>query len=192
MLPGQRLLLLLRNNETAQSIAIAISVASLLIGLVFLFLEWPPSEIRAAAITNFSTIDYGSVTCVSIASRDLTVEGKETPDRKVAKWIADILSIKTVFFNAPYAACPWAFSINIAPGTDFAIHDGLLPAQYLVSVGICERINDRHMDPNKCLSKNVYVFNWRARPHDLFMVGIIGLRPETRNMEMITMKVDDD
>jgi hypothetical protein len=97
MLPGQRLLLLLRNNETAQSIAIAISVASLLIGLVFLFLEWPPSEIRAAAITNFSTIDYGSVTCVSIASRDLTVEGKETPDRKVAKWIADILSIKTVF-----------------------------------------------------------------------------------------------
>jgi hypothetical protein len=189
---GRWLFLLLRNNETAQSVAIAISVASVIIGLFVLFLEWPASEIRAVAFTNYSTIDYNKVTCVSITPRGPTVEGKEIPDPKIPKLIADILSFKTVLAKAPYAACPWDFFINVAPGTDFAIHDGLLPAQYLVSVGICERIDDRRVNPSKCLNKNIYVFNWRVPPHDLFRAGLAGLKPETKDEEEFKVKAHDD
>ena len=76
---GRRLFLLLRNNETAQSIAIAIPVPSVIIGLFVLFLEWPASEIRAVAFTNYSTIDYNNVTCVSITPRGPTVEARRFP-----------------------------------------------------------------------------------------------------------------
>jgi hypothetical protein len=188
----QRLFFLLKNNETAQSIAIALSVAGFLIGLIILFLEWPPSEVRAAASLNYSTIDYGKVTCVSIAQHQVTIEGKDIQDPKLAKSITDILSIRTVLFDAPYSQCPWSFFINMVPGTEFAVRNGLLPAQYLISIDICERTDERHVDTNKCLSKNVYVFNWRANPHDLFRAALIGLKPETADDELFTLKVADD
>src|SRR5579859_5486309 len=182
---------LLRESRALQIIAQAMFVAILVVGLIFVILR-QPGELLAAASLNFSTIDYSKVTCVSIAPDGVTVEGKGTPDPKLAKFIADILSIKTVLFDAAYSECPWDFSVNVAPGPLAGIHYGLLPAQYLVSVGICERTGDAHVNPNKCLSKNVYVFNWRAKPHDLFKIGIIGLRPDTPDMEEIKMRADDD
>lgn len=190
MRPGHRLLVLL--NAFAWRIVIAISFLALLIGLVVLSLEWPPSEIRAAASLNYSTIDYAKVTCVSIAPHHVIVEGRNTPDPRLAKLITDILSIKTVLFDASYSECPWDFFINVTPGTVYGVRNGFVLAQYLMAVGICERTDDRHVDANKCLSKNVYVFNWRATPHDLFKVGIIGLKPETPDKKLIRMKADND
>lgn len=192
MRQGQRLLLLLRNNETAQSVAIAISVAGVIIGLVVLFLEWPPTEIRAAVSTNYSTIEYDKVNCVSIGPHDLTVEGKDIPDPRLGKFITDTLSIRSVLFSAAYSECPWTFFINIAPGTNFAVHDGVLPAQYLVSVGICERTDDGRPNAGKCVNKNVYVFNWRVKPRDLFRVAIVGLKPDTKDDEEFTVRAEHD
>jgi hypothetical protein len=187
-----RLAILLAKNEAIQITAIVMFVAGVIAGLVFLVLEKSSDELLAAVSTNYSTIDYGKVACVSIAPNQVTVEGAATPDPKLAESITDILSIKTVLFDAGYAECPWDFFVNVAPGTTFAIRDGFLPAQYLVSVGICERTDDKHVNPNNCLSKNVWVFNWRAKPHDLFRVGLIGLRPDTPEMEQIRMRVEGD
>jgi hypothetical protein len=175
----------------ALQIIAAVLVASL-IGLIFVILKLYPDELLATASLNYSTIDYDKVTCVSIAPDGLTVEGKDTPDPKLAKSVVDTLSIRTVLFGAPYSECPWDLFVNIAPGPLLGIRHGLLPAQYLVSAGICERTGDVHVNPNKCLSKNIYVFNWRAKPHDLFRIGLIGLRPETPDMEEIRMRTDDD
>jgi hypothetical protein len=191
MQPIRGLLLLLRNNETAQSIAIAISVTAAVIGLVVLFLEWPADEFRAAASTNYSTIEYDKVTCVSIGPHDLRVGGKDVPDPKLAKFIAEVLSIKSVLFDATYSQCSWLFFVEAVPGS-ISARGGILPAQYLMAVGICQRINDSHVDPNKCLNKNVYVFNWRVKPHDLFRIAVVGLKPETADDEPFTVKVADD
>jgi transposase len=190
MRPGHRLLVLL--NAIAWRIVIAISFLALLIGLGLLYLEWPPSEIRAAASLNYSTIDYAKVTCVSIVPHQVVVEGKEATDPRLAKLITDDLSIKSVLFDAPYSQCPWDFFINITAGTEYSVRNGFSPAQYVIAVGICERTDDTHPNSDHCLNKNVYVFNWRANLHDLFRVAILGLRPETPNMKLITMKVGDD
>ena len=189
---GRRLVLLLRKNETAQSIAIAISVASSIVGLVVLFLEWPVDEFRAIPHLAYSTISYDKVDCLSINSQSVTIEGQRYSDPSLAKSITDILSIKSVLFGATFSQCPWSFFANIVPGTDFVVHDGILPAQYLVSVGICQRIDDRHVNPGNCLNKNVYVFNWRVKPHDLFRIGLTALRPETQDKEEFRVKAHDD
>jgi hypothetical protein len=192
MQPIRRLLFLLKNNETAQSIAIALSVAGFLIGLAVLFLGWPVDEFRAAASTNYSTIDYDKVNCVSIGPHDLRVGGKDIPDPKLAKSIVDVLSIKSILSSATYSQCPWTLYVNVVPGMTFDVSDGLLPAQYLVSVGICQRTDDGHVNPNKCLNKDVYVFNWRVEPHDLFRIGLFGLKPETKEEEEFKVKAHDD
>ena len=180
MQPIRRLLLLLRNNETVQSIAIAISVTALVIGLVFLFLEWPPDEFRAISIMNYSKIDYGKVTCLSINSQRVTIEGRRYSDSSLAKSMIDILSIKPVLVDATYSECPWEISAHILPGRLVDVFDGILPAQYMVHIVICARTDDGQPDMSKCLSKSIYVFNWRVKPHDLFRVGLVGLRPDTK------------
>ena len=188
----RRLFMLLKHNETVQSIAIAISVTATMIGLVVLFLEWPPDEFRAAASTNYSTIEYDKITCVSIGPHDLRVGGKDIPDPKLAKFIVEVLSIESVLFDAAYLQRSWLFFVEAVPGSVSAVRGGILPAQYLMAVGICQRINDSHVDPNKCVNKNVYVFNWRVKPHDLFRIAVVGLKPETANEEIFTVKVADD
>jgi hypothetical protein len=57
------------------------------------------------------------------------------------------------------------------------LHDRMIgePAQYLVSTGVCERTADGSMNANKCVNKNVYVFNQRVATHDLFSVVLVGL-----------------
>lgn len=189
MQSGYRLLFAL--NAIAWRIVIAISLLALLIGLAVVSLEWPPSEIRAAASLNYSRIDYTRVTCVSIVPHQVIVEGKETADPRLAKLITEILSIKTVV-DASYSECPWDFFINITAGTEFSIRNGFSLAQYAIAVGICERTDDTHPNSDHCLNKNVYVFNWRVRLHDLFRVAILGLKPETPSMKLITMKADND
>lgn len=192
-MPGiERLALLLRNNEKAQSIAIAMSVAGLVIGLVFIILEWPSYEFRATAFTNYSTIAYDKVICVSIGPHDLRVGAEDIPDPKLAKSITDVLSIKSVLLDAAYSQCPWVFFVEAVPGSVSAVRDGVLPAQYLIAVGICERINDSRVNPNKCLNKNVYVFNWSVKPHDLFRIAIVGLKPGTKDAEEFRVKANND
>jgi hypothetical protein len=179
-------------GKALRAIIAAVFVASAVAGLIVVMLALYPYELLATASLNYSTIDYAKVTCVSIGPHRVTVEGKDVPDPTLAKSIADFLAIRTVLFGAPYSECPWDFSVNVAPGPIIAVRYGLLPAEYLVSVAICERTGDVHVNPNKCLSKNVYVFNWRAKPHDLFRIGIIGLKPQAPDMEEIRMRADDD
>lgn len=192
MRPVQRLVFLLKKNETAQSIAIAISVAALLIGLVALFLEWPVDEFRAIATVNYSAIDYGKVTCLSIDSPRVTIEGRRYSDPLLAKSMADILLIKPILHDATYSECPWEFSADVSPGTLIAAFDGILPVQYLVAVRICQRTADGRPNMRNCLSKRIFVFSWRVKPHDLFRIGLVGLKPETKDEEEFRVKANDD
>lgn len=83
----------------------------------------------------------------------MTVEGKDTPDPKLTKSITDILSVKTVLFGAAYSECPWDFSAHATSGAVLGVYDGNVNPQHLVSVSICERTDDVHVDQKKCLYK---------------------------------------
>jgi hypothetical protein len=124
---ARRLFLLLRNNETAQSIAIAFSVTTLVIGFVVLFLEWPVDEFRAISIMNYSEIDYGKITCLSINSQRVTIEGRRHSDPSLAKSMSDILSIKPVLVDATYSECPWIVYADIIPDDWFAFSTAFYP-----------------------------------------------------------------
>jgi hypothetical protein len=86
---------------------------------------------------------------------------------------------KTVFFDADVTTCPWWFFIT---GISAVRFDGG-SAPYLVSIGICERKPDGRVNPNKCLSKNIYVFNRNFEPHT-FLLALVGLaRPQATESE---------
>jgi hypothetical protein len=117
---------------------------------------------------------------------------KDYFDPALAKSIADTLSIKRILLDAAYSECPWTFFAVVVPGTTSGMFDGFFPAQYLVSVGICERTDDKNVNPNKCVNKNVYVFNWRVKPHDLFRIGITALKPETKDKKEFIVRAEHD
>ena len=190
-MPRSPLFISLRENKRLHSIATAVLAGGLVVGVIVAALEKYLDEVVAAVSTNFSRIDYSKVTCVSIGPHGLTREGKDTPDPKLANSITDILSIKTVLYGAAYSECPWDFFINATSG-DLGIHYGAVSPQYTLAVGICERIDDRRLDPGKCLSKNVYVFSPFVRLHDLFRIAVIGLKPETQDMRPFTMRANSD
>lgn len=152
------------------------------------FLAWSldrdPDRFQAVASLNYSTIRFDQVACLSIDPHKVVFDKKDYSDPELVKSIANILSIKTLLFNADYATCPWGLTAVVVPGTIFAVRYGVWPARYLVSVAICERTATGSLNPDKCISKNIYVFNWRAKPQELFTLGLIGLvRPQASEWE---------
>src|SRR6266705_2827210 len=129
---------------------------------IWLLVTYEPdfsSEYLAAAGQNQTAVRIDGVSCLSIGSNGVVFDEKEYSDPKLVEAIVEILSIKTVLFNADYATCPWDFSVTVVPGTIFAVRYNGQAAKYLVSIGICERKPNGSVNPNKCFDKNIYIFN---------------------------------
>jgi hypothetical protein len=147
------------------------------------------TEYMAAASQNQSAVRIDRVGCLSIRPHQVVFDRKDYSDPKLVEAIVEILSIKTVLFNADYATCPWDFFVTGIPGTGFAVRYYGQPARYLVSIGICERFANGSVNPDKCFDKNIYVFNPRVEPHELFSIALVGLaRPQAREWEMFQSK----
>ena len=184
-----RWLFLLRKSATPSIITLAVVGLGLTVGLVFLRLDRGPDEFLAVAALNYSTINYDKVNCLSIDPHKVVFDGTEYSDPELPESISNVLSIKNVLSNADFATCPWGFFVTAVPGTIFAVRYGVRPAMYLVSIGICERRADGRLNPDKCVNKNVYVFNWRVAPHELFSIGLIGLsRLQTEEWEAFKVR----
>jgi len=148
------------------------------------------AEYVAAASQNDATFRVSDFSCVSIDShRGVHYDQKEYVDPELAKAITDVLSIKNVFFDADVTTCPWYFFITGISGRISAVRFDGGSALYLVSIGICERKPDGRVNPNKCLSKNIYVFNRNVEPHTLFLLALVGLaRPQATESEAYHVK----
>jgi hypothetical protein len=167
------------------------SAALLMVGLVIGLAVWDPdpNEFLAAAAQNQSAVRIDGVSCLSIGSNQVVFDQKDYSDPKLVEAIVNTLSIKTVLFNADGAACPWGFFVTVVPGLISAVRYDDLFARYLVSIGICERTPDGKMNPNKCTDKNIYVFNSRAEPHELFLLALAGLaRPQASEWQVFKME----
>jgi hypothetical protein len=134
-----------------------------------------PDQLLAAVSINHKEISVNLLSCLSIDSHKVVFDRKDYWDQKLAGEIADKLSVKAVLLNADYAACRWDFSATVVPGEESAITYNGEAAQYLVSIGVCERAANGSMIAGACLDKNVYVFNRRVEPHDLFSLALVGL-----------------
>jgi hypothetical protein len=142
--------------------------------------EQYPTQIQATSFLNFATIDFSKVNCLSIDVHKIHLDGKEYSDPDLTKTAADILSLTNVQINADYTTCAWGLVETIVPETIYAVRHGLWPAHYLIAAAICERTANDHLDPDKCLNTNVYVFNRSAKPHELLSIGLIGLTRSTK------------
>jgi hypothetical protein len=151
----------------------------LLIGFVVWFAMWhsksDSNQLQAVVSVNDSTVHIDRVSCLSIDPHKVVFDRKDYWDAKLAESVADVLSIKMVLLNVDYATCPWGLSITVVPGTVFAVRYEGRFAKDLVSIGICERTVKGSLNPDKCLSKNVYVFASSDNPHVLFLAGLVGL-----------------
>jgi hypothetical protein len=161
----------------------------LAIGVLVGVLAWggdPDSKNFVAATSlNYSTIPVDAISCLAIDPRQVVYDEKKYPDTELPKAVADILAIKTVLPGADYATCRWGIGITVVPGTVTAVRYHGLFARYLISIYICERTPEGGMKPNDCLSKNIYVFNPRVAPHDLFLIALDGLaKRQTDEWEM--------
>jgi hypothetical protein len=141
-------------------------------------------EYVAAASQNGAAFRVSDFSCVSVDSHAVVYDQKEYIDPQLAKSISDVLAIKNVFFDADVATCPWYFSITGISGRVSAVRYDGGAAHYLVSIGVCERKPDGRVNPNRCLSKNIYVFNQKVGPRELFMLALVGLaRPQATEWE---------
>jgi hypothetical protein len=147
------------------------------------------AEYVAAATQNDAAFRVSDFSCVSIDPHKVVYDQKEYIDPELAKAITDVLSIKNVFFDADATTCPWHFFITGISRRISAVRFYGSPALYLVSIGICERKPDGHVNPNKCLSKNIYVFNRNVEPHKLFSLALVGLaRSQATELEGYQVK----
>jgi hypothetical protein len=114
---------------------------------------------------------------------------KDYWDPKLIEAIVDTLSIKPVLFNADYATCPWEFFVTVVSKMIPAVRYNGQFARYLVSIGICERTLNGSINSNECLSKNIYVFNPRVEPHELFSLALVGLaKPQVSELDAFQSK----
>src|SRR6516164_4971410 len=133
------------------------------------------NKLVAAVAINQKRISVNLLSCLSIRSRDVVFDRKEYWDLRLAGEIANKLSVKAVLPNADYEACRWGVFATVVPGEVRAVTYNGEVAQYLVSIGVCERAVDGSMNPNECVNKNVYVFNQSVEPRDLFSLALVGL-----------------
>ena len=129
-----------------------------------------PNPLLGAASRLQTYVSIASINCLSIEPHKVVFDRNEYWNPKLPEEIVDRLGIKTVLLNADYAACPWSFFATVVPGTVSAVRYNDQAAQYLVSIGICQRNVDGSINPNKCLTKNKRWSTARLRRE------IIGLR----------------
>jgi hypothetical protein len=190
---GWRLSSLSKSNEF-WGLAAVLSIGFALI-IMLLGNEAKSNQFLGAASRLQTYVSIASISCLSIEPHKVVFDRKEYWNPKLPEEIVDRLGIKTVLLNADYAACPWSFFATVVPGTVPAVRYNDQAAQYLVSIGICQRNLDGSINPNKCLTKNIYVFNSglvlysRPDPIELFSLALDGLAsPQTNNWEMFKNK----
>ncbi|OJU24284.1 MAG: hypothetical protein BGN91_06120 [Nitrobacter sp. 62-13] len=133
-------------------------------------------RVVVASALNQSKIAMTQVSCLSIDPHKIRFNGAEYDTSKVMKLIDEVFSIQPTLLESEQVACPWVFAATIVKNANFGVKHNGRPAKYLVSVDVCaSRPGKQVLDPNWCLSKNVYVFGSPLPVPTLFKLGLIGL-----------------
>ncbi len=122
--------------------------------------------------------------CLSVDPRRVVFNERQYPSEKLLSTIGAQLAIPRIYVNADVAECLWGLSLSGEKRNIFAVRYREEIAHYVLSVGICERMPDGTLNPDRCLSKSVYVFNRNVAVDQLFSVSLTGLaRQQTSKWE---------
>jgi hypothetical protein len=183
---------MLSKRKALRSAAVALSAGLVVVVLLLWSADRGRNEFLAAAALNQSVVRLEGVSCLAIDRHQVVFDQQAYSDPDLVQEISNILKVKTVVFGADYATCPWSFSVVVVPGQVHAVRFNGQPATRLISIDICERTSAGRVNPNRCLSKNIYVFKSRAEPHDLFSIALVGLaRPQANEWEMFNGKAPE-
>jgi hypothetical protein len=164
------------------SLGAAIILTIGLIGGLFIWgIDPDPSNFVAVAAADHPRIPIDRVSCLAIGPHDVVYDRKAYLDPGLPEAIGNALSIRTVLPGADCWACRWGFDFTVVPKVEHSVAYYGLPAQYLVSVAICERFLNGRMNPSKCVSKNIYVFTPRVAPHDLLLIALDGMAKKQKD-----------
>lgn len=142
------------------------------------------SEIRAAVTWNQLELQLDQLHCLSIGPRDMVFNQQKYSSDDLIDKISTQLAIPHIYMNADAAKCPWGLSLVGEKRDTFAVRYRDEIAHYMMSADICERLPDGTPNPNRCLSKNVYVFNRNVAVDALFSIALTGLaRKQTSEWE---------
>lgn len=142
------------------------------------------SEIRAAVVWDQLELQLDRLHCLSVNPRRIVFNERQYPSEKLVSTIGAQLAIPRIYVNANVAECPWGFSLSGEKRNIFAVRYREEIAHYVLSVGICERVPDGTLNPDRCLVKSIYVFNSNVGVDALFSVALTGLaRKQTSEWE---------
>jgi hypothetical protein len=133
-------------------------------------------QVVVASSLRQAKIAMEHVNCLSVDPHKIRFNRAEYDASKVMELIDEVLSIRPTLLESQQAVCPWVLAETIIENANFGVKHKGRSAKYLISVGVCaSRPGKEVLDPNKCLSKNVYVFGSRLPVPTLFKLGLIGL-----------------
>ena len=87
----------------------SVLLVGLIVGLLVWDLDPDTDQLLAAASLHDSSVRIESVHCLAIDPHKVVFDEKDYWDPQLAAAIVDILSIKSVLFDADYATCPLGF-----------------------------------------------------------------------------------
>jgi hypothetical protein len=133
-------------------------------------------QVVVASSLRQARISMEEVNCLSVDPHKIIFNRAEYDASAVMKLIDEVFSIQPTLLESEQVACPWVFAATIVKNANFGVKHNGRPAKYLVSVDVCaSRPGKQVLDPNWCLSKNVYVFGSPLPVPTLFKLGLIGL-----------------
>jgi hypothetical protein len=168
--------------------AVGRGFAFLLVALCAVAVFWSDigqtSELRAAVTWNQLELQLDRLHCLSVDPRGIVFNERQYPSERLVSTIGAQLAIPQIYVNAEAAKCPWDLSLSGEKRDIFAVRYRDEIARYVMSADICERLPDGTPNPNRCLSKNVYVFNRSVAVDAIFLVALTGLaRKQTSKWE---------
>lgn len=152
--------------------------------------QYPKTVIFAGAV-NQSRVDLRAVSCLLVDPQKIVFRRQPYDTASVIELTERIFSIRPTLSSLDQ--CSWGLFITVVKNENFGVSYRGNATDALIAIGICEWLPSiRNYNPNKCLSKNIYVFKRGLSALELFEVGLRGLKnPQSDEWQIFEEKVGE-
>jgi hypothetical protein len=147
-------------------------------------------EYKVAASKHQWVVDIDKINCLSIAdNKTKLLERDYSGDPRTALLLHRIFPTKAIEREDP--KCPFVYGAALAK---YNLHAPTLGGKYpsfLISVAVCERTASGEINPNRCSSKNVYLFQTEVEPFAALELGMKAyVLPQEKEWEVFKIGID--
>lgn len=144
-------------------------------------------EYKVASAKNQWVVDIDKINCLSIADKKTRVFGQDySGDPRIAALLHRTFPTKAIERENP--SCPFVYGAALAKYNLHAPTMGGKYPSFLISVAVCERTASGEINPNRCSSKNVYLFQTEVEPFAALELGMKAfVRPQENEWEVFNI-----